>query len=84
MTISEKSRTNVYLDSHIKDEAKKLFKKYGISLSEAINIFLAQSVYNRGIPFEIKLPNEETMKAIEETREGKNLENISLDTLKKI
>lgn len=84
MTVSEKSRTNVYLDSHIKDEAKLLFKKYGISLSEAINMFLAQSVYNRGIPFEIKLPNEETMKAIEEAREGKNLEKITLNELKKI
>jgi DNA-damage-inducible protein J len=37
----------------------------------------------RGIPFEIKIPNDETTRVIEEAREGKNMVHLSLDDLKK-
>lgn len=57
---TQKVRTNVYLNADIKNQAKELFQKYGLGLSDAINIFLSQSVYSRGIPFEISLPNIET------------------------
>jgi DNA-damage-inducible protein J len=52
---STKVRTNVYIDANIKIKAKELFKKYGVSLSDAINIFLAQSVLEKGLPFEVKI-----------------------------
>ena len=80
MTAS-KVRTNVYLDSDMKEQAKTIFKKYGVSLSDAINIFLTQSVMERGLPFEMKLPNEETMKAIKEARAGTNADTITMEQL---
>ena len=82
MATIEKSRTNVYLDSHLKEEAKKLFKHYGLGLSEAINIFLGQAVAQKGLPFEMRLPNEETAQAIQEARAGINLEETSVEELK--
>ncbi len=36
-----------------------------------------------GIPFEVKIPNEETAKTIQEARDGKNMNKVSLDDLKK-
>ena len=78
-----KVRTNVYLDSSIKKEAQDIFKQYGMGLSDAFNIFLAQSVMERGIPFEIKIPNQETTKAIKDARNGKNMSTVSIDELKK-
>ena len=34
MTVAqEKSRTNVYLDVHLKEQAKEIYKQYGLSLS---------------------------------------------------
>jgi len=80
MTAS-KVRTNVYLDLDMKEQAKQIFKKYGVSLSDAINMFLTQSVMERGLPFEMKLPNKETMKAIEEARAGVNAETITMKQL---
>ena len=79
----EKSRTNVYLDARLKGEAKMLFKQYGLGLSEAINIFLGQAVAQRGLPFEMRLPNEETAQAIRETRAGVNLEETSIEAIGK-
>jgi len=80
MTAS-KVRTNVYLDSDMKEQAKQIFKKYGVSLSDAINMFLTQSVMERGLPFEMKLPNEETIKAIKEARIGTNADTLTMQQL---
>jgi len=83
VTANEKTRTNVYLDTEMKKRAQEIFKQYGMGLSDAFNIFLAQSVMQRGIPFEIKIPNEETAQVIKEARVGKNMTKVSLDELKK-
>jgi len=80
MTAS-KVRTNVYLDSETKQKAKEIFKTYGVSLSDAINMFLAQSVLERGLPFEMRIPNDETIKAIEDARANINGETITLEGL---
>ena len=82
-TTSEKTRTNVYLDTETKKKAQEIFKRYGLGLSDAINIFLSQAVMEKGIPFEIKIPNEETAQVIKDARKGKNMTKVSLDELKK-
>ncbi len=81
--MTAKVRTNVYLDSEMKAQAKDIFKKYGVSLSDAINMFLTQSVLERGLPFEMKIPHDETIKAIEDARAGVNSEVITLEQLEK-
>ncbi|PRM88522.1 type II toxin-antitoxin system antitoxin, RelB/DinJ family [Aliarcobacter cryaerophilus] len=78
-----KIRTNVYLDATTKEKAQEIFKQYGLGLSEAFNIFLTQSVLQRGIPFEIKIPNDETLDAIKDARAKKNMSKVSLEDLKK-
>jgi DNA-damage-inducible protein J len=81
--VAQKIRTNVYLDSEMKEQAKQIFKKYGVSLSDAINMFLTQSVLERGLPFEMKIPNDETIQAIEDARNGVNADTITLEDLEK-
>jgi len=80
---THKIRTNVYLDSAIKDKAQEVFKQYGIGLSDAFNIFLAQTVLERGIPFQIKIPNDVTKQVIKDARDGVNMSKVSLEDLKK-
>ena len=81
MTATHKVRTNVYLDADIKAKAQEIFKQYGIGLSDAFNMFLSQSVLERGIPFEIKIPNQETIEAIEDARNNRNMETISFEKM---
>jgi len=80
MTAS-KVRTNVYLDSDMKTKAKEIFKHYGVSLSDAINMFLTQSVMERGLPFEMKIPNDTTIKAIEDAKANIDGDTLSLAEL---
>ena len=81
--IVEKSRTNVYLDTNLKEQAKEIYKHYGLSLSEAVNMFLAQSVFSRGLPFEVKIPNNITLEAMKDVETGNNYEDIALEDLSK-
>ena len=80
--MTAKVRTNVYLDAEMKKKAQEIFKVYGMGLSDAFNMFLSQSVLERGIPFEVKIPNEETIEAIKDARNGKNMTKVTLDELK--
>ena len=80
--MTAKVRTNVYLDAEMKKKAQEIFKVYGMGLSDAFNMFLSQSVLERGIPFEVKIPNEETIEAINDARNGKNMTKVTLDELK--
>ncbi len=81
MTASQKVRTNIYLDKDIKEQAKELFKKFHISLSDAVNLFLSQSVLEQGLPFQVKIPNAETIKAMQEVENGET-ETITFEQLK--
>lgn len=47
---------NVRIDPETKDSAEQLFSDLGITLTDAINIFLHQSLMVGGLPFEMKLP----------------------------
>ena len=83
LSVQEKSRTNIYVDVNIKDQAKDIFNQYGLSLSQAVNIFLTQSVLNRGLPFDVKIPNDETLQAMQDVETGENYEDVTLEDLKK-
>jgi len=76
-----KERSNLYLNAEVKEKAKEILSCYGLSLSDAVNIFLTQVVLERGIPFRVRIPNETTRKVMEEVRKKQNLEEISLESL---
>jgi len=45
----------------------------GLTTSEATRLFLHGVVLHKGLPFDLRLPNEETATAIQEAKEGKNV-----------
>ena len=81
MTISIKETTSIKLDVEIKAKAKEVFKELGITMGEAVNIFLSQVALHKGLPFEVKIPNKETIKAIKDARNGINMETISIEEM---
>ena len=59
------------IDSNLKEQAEALFSSLGLTLEEAITLFLKASVQHGGISFTIEQPryNQETELALEETRD---------------
>lgn len=69
------------VEPELKSEAEAILKEVGLSSSEAMRLFLHQIVRQRGLPFEVKIPNAETMAAIEELEAGKGVSVNSLEDL---
>lgn len=67
--------TSIKIDPELKRDAQELFDNLGLSLSAAVNMFLRQAVREQAIPFRVRIPtyNEETLKAIEDVRQGINV-----------
>ncbi len=81
--MSAKIQTSLRIDAEKFIEAKQILADLGMNFSEAVNIFTSQVVAKRGLPFQVVLPNEETLAAMCDVRAGKNIENTTLDELKK-
>ena len=66
MTKSNTSNIGMRMDSNLKAAAEKLYEELGMNLSTAFNIFVRQSLRERGIPFKITegTPNKETVSAM--------------------
>lgn len=69
--MAKTANLNIRIDPEVKQSAEQLFKNFGITLTDAVNIFLHQSLMVGGLPFDMKQPrfNAETEAAIVEARE---------------
>lgn len=65
------------VDAETKAQAQSVLNKLGMTLSEAIVLYLRQIAFHRGIPFEVKIPNELTMRTIEKSERGEELHEAS-------
>ena len=81
MLDTEKVRINVYLSKRSKEKAQEVLKKYGLDISEALNLFLAVIAETGRLPSEFHVPNQATKKILTEVLAGKNLEETSLEEI---
>jgi DNA-damage-inducible protein J len=54
------------IEPKLKAQAGRILAKVGVSTTDAITMFMRQVVLHDGLPFEVRVPNAETRKAIEE------------------
>ena len=83
---------NLRIEPEIKAEAEELFACFGLTVTDAVNVFLRQALMRGGFPFEIvrHKPNAVTKAAIEEAeillhdpnaRSFKSIEDLRIDLL---
>jgi len=60
-------------DEATKIQSVEIFQQLGITMSDAINMFLRQSILHDGLPFELKIPkyNEVTRAAFADMEQSK-------------
>ena len=61
---------NMRIDPQVKTDAETMFAGLGMTLTEAINVFLHKSLMEGGLPFDVRQPryNAETEAAMREAR----------------
>ena len=75
MAKSTSTNISIRMDTELKNAAEALFEELGMNISTAFNIFVRQSLRERGIPFTIteRTPNKTTVAAmLEAERIAKN------------
>ena len=68
--MSKTADLHVRIDPETKTGAEELFSSFGITVSDAVIMFLRQSLMVGGLPFKVKQPryNAETEAAMQEAR----------------
>ncbi|MDQ2693965.1 MAG: type II toxin-antitoxin system RelB/DinJ family antitoxin [Pseudomonadota bacterium] len=71
------------IDPVLKAEANRILRSMGLTMSDAIRLFLHQVVSEKGLPFPVKAPNAETVAAMEAADRGEysptTLEQLAKD-----
>ena len=62
---------NARVEPALKACSEKIFRALGMNTTDAISIFLSQVVLNKGLPFDVRIPNKATRQAIKEVKVGK-------------
>lgn len=60
-------------EPQLKKKVERIFEALGLTASEAINLFYHRVEIEHGLPFELKIPNATTLRAMADIEEKKNL-----------
>ena len=73
-----KTQTTIRVEERSYHQAKEILSQMGLNYSQAISVFNNMIVLNNGLPFELKIPNDETKQALHELKikEGKSFKNV--------
>ncbi|MDA3859606.1 MAG: type II toxin-antitoxin system RelB/DinJ family antitoxin [Melioribacteraceae bacterium] len=64
------------IEPSLKESVEEIFKKIGLSTTEAITLFYIQVKLNKGIPFDLKIPNEVTLETIRKSVKKEDLHRV--------
>jgi len=74
--MAKTANLNMRVDDQLAESARAIYRAFGITITDAVNMFFAKSVMEGGLPFELKQRryNAETEQAI---RDAQNRVGIS-------
>lgn len=72
---------HVRIDEATKERASNALEAMGLTLSEAVRVFLSRVAAEQAIPFTLKVPNAVTQKAMDEARQHGGTRFATADAL---
>ena len=66
--MAQSTMLHIRVDDEVKTQATEALAAMGLSMSDAVRIFLKRVVNDQAFPLELKVPNAETRAAMEEAR----------------
>lgn len=61
------------VEPELKTQAEEIFSKLGLSPTDAITLFYVQVIMHDGLPFAVRIPNNETIEAMRQAETGQGL-----------
>jgi len=75
------SMVHIRVDGKVKAKAAKTLASMGLTVSDAVRILLTRVAAENALPFEVRVPNRETLKAMTELENGKGKRFATVDAL---
>lgn len=67
----------VRLDPELKEKAERILGELGLTVSQAISLFYRQVELHDGLPFDVRLPNATTRRALDDAQARRGLTSYS-------
>ncbi len=64
------------IEPKLKAEVEAILEKFGLNTTDAVTLFYKQVKHFKGLPFDVRIPNKETIKAIEEANKDAGLKRF--------
>ncbi len=61
------------MEPDLKDKAEHIFQQLGLTTTQAITLFYKQVELQKGLPFDVAIPNKTTLKTFSNTDAGRDL-----------
>jgi DNA-damage-inducible protein J len=71
------------IEPEVKHNAEEILKELGLTSSQAIGMFYKQVIFSHGLPFDVKIPNEETQEAMLDLMLRRNVKEYTLEEFNK-
>lgn len=69
------------VDPALKTRAETILGALGLNASDAIRLFYTQVTLVKGLPFDVRIPNAATRKALSQAEAGKVTRHASVDAM---
>ena len=73
---------NARIAPDLKEDVESILARLGVTTTQAITMYFEQIRMNKGLPFSVRIPNDETLEAMREAEAGELVE-LDLDQLRK-
>jgi len=67
---TESAMIHVRVDAKLKIKVSRTLEKMGLSMSDAVRLLLTRIEADKALPFEVRVPNAETVEAIKAGERG--------------
>ncbi len=82
--MSKTSVLAVRIDPEIKEKAEQLYASFGLNLSDAVSMFIHQSLLVKGLPFELRMPVFKGEFSLEDCKFGEKTIDLDIEEIRGI
>jgi len=75
--MSKTATIRARVEPGLKNEVESILDRLGLTASETIQLLYRQIKLQRGLPFEVRIPNELTARTLRASKAGRNLKRFS-------
>ena len=71
--MKKSSSIRARMEPDLKNKAEYIFRKLGLTTTQALTLFYRQVELRNGLPFDVAIPTETTRRTLADTDSGRNL-----------